>query len=44
MAILRAPALRLWLRDMQAHARFLRERGGFAQVKVLTTVTTRRRR
>ena len=27
---------RLWLRDMEAHARFLRERGGFRGVDVLT--------
>lgn len=27
---------RLWLRDMDAHARFLREQGGFREVKVLT--------
>jgi sirohydrochlorin cobaltochelatase len=27
---------RLWLRDMEAHARFLRERGGFRAVRVLT--------
>ncbi|WP_168735183.1 sirohydrochlorin chelatase [Pseudothauera rhizosphaerae] len=26
----------LWLRDMEAHARFLRERGGFRRVDVLT--------
>lgn len=27
---------RLWLRDMDAHARLLRQRGGFREVKVLT--------
>jgi sirohydrochlorin ferrochelatase len=27
---------RLWLRDMEAHGRFLRERGGFAGVSTLT--------
>lgn len=27
---------RLWLRDMEAHARFLRERGGFRRALVLT--------
>jgi sirohydrochlorin ferrochelatase len=27
---------RLWLQDMQSHARFLRQRGGFREVKALT--------